>query len=82
MGIERAATPAMWTITAVVMLTLLAPLAITLAVSVSASPVFNLPPPALSARWYARLLNARELWPAVRLSVEIALSATGSPARS
>jgi putative spermidine/putrescine transport system permease protein len=46
-------------------------------VSVSASPVFNLPPPALSTRWYERLLRARELWPAVRLSVQIALLATG-----
>jgi len=76
MAVERAASIAMWTVAALVVLTLLAPLAVTLAVSVSSSPVFNLPPPALSTRWYARLLSARELWPAVRLSVEIALSAT------
>jgi len=76
MAVERAASIAMWAVAALVVLTLLAPLAVTLAVSVSSSPVFNLPPPALSTRWYARLLNARELWPAVRLSVEIAVSAT------
>jgi putative spermidine/putrescine transport system permease protein len=76
MGLERAAVVVMWTVTALVALTLLAPLAVTLAVSVSASPVFNLPPPALSLRWYARVLQLRELWPAVRLSVTIALLST------
>src|SRR5215467_1759995 len=76
MGVERAATVAMWTITALVVLTLLAPLAVTLAVSVSASPVFNLPPPALSPRWYQRVLHSRELWPSVRLSLQIAIAST------
>src|SRR5262249_55421330 len=76
MGIERAAAIAMWTVTALVVLTLLAPLAVTLAVSVSASSVFNLPPPALSTRWYERVLRSRELWPSVRLSLEIALLST------
>ena len=51
-------------------------LVVTLAVSVSASSVFNLPPPALSSRWYERMLRLRELWPAVRLSVTIALLST------
>jgi putative spermidine/putrescine transport system permease protein len=76
MGVERAATIAMWTVTALVVLTLLAPLAVTLAVSVSASSVFNLPPPALSPRWYQRMLHSDELWPSVRLSLEIALLST------
>src|SRR5262245_34681530 len=76
MGVERAAAVAMWTITTLVVVTLLAPLAVTLAVSVSASPVFNLPPPALSPRWYQRILHSRELWPSVRLSLEIALLST------
>ena len=76
MGVERAAAIAMWTVTAVVVLTLLAPLVVTLAVSVSASAVFNLPPPALSTRWYERVLRLRELWPSVRLSLEIALLST------
>ncbi|HXJ77817.1 MAG TPA: ABC transporter permease [Candidatus Methylomirabilis sp.] len=78
MGLERAATIALWTVTALVVLTLLAPLAVTLAVSVSASPVFNLPPPALSTRWYERVLHSRELWPAVWLSLEIALLSTAA----
>jgi len=76
MGVERAATIAMWAVTGLVVLTLLAPLAVTLAVSVSASPVFNLPPPALSPRWYEGMLASRELWPSVRLSLEIALLST------
>ena len=66
MGLERAAVVVMRTVTALVVLTLLAPLAVTLAVSVTASSVFNLPPPALSPRWYERMLRLRELWPAVR----------------
>jgi putative spermidine/putrescine transport system permease protein len=76
MLLERATAVVMWTVTAAVVLTLVAPLAVTMAVSVSASPVFNLPPPALSPRWYERTLRLRELWPAVRLSVEIALVST------
>jgi len=76
MGLERAAVVVMWTVTALVVLTLLAPLVVTLAVSVSASAVFNLPPPALSLRWYERMLRLRELWPAVRLSVTLALLST------
>ncbi len=76
MGLERAAIVVMWTVTALVALTLLAPLVVTLAVSVSASSVFNLPPPALSLRWYERMLRLRQLWPAVRLSVAIALIST------
>ena len=75
-GLERAAAVAMWAMTAAVVLTLLAPLAVTLAVSLSSSAVFNLPPPSLSARWYERMLRSRELWPAVRLSVQIALLST------
>lgn len=77
MALERAATLAMWAVMSLVVLTLLAPLVVTLAVSVSASPVFNLPPPALSSRWYERTLRLRELWPSVRLSMEIALLSTG-----
>jgi putative spermidine/putrescine transport system permease protein len=75
-GLERAAAVVTWTVTTLVVLTLLAPLVITLVVSVSASSVFNLPPPALSPRWYERMLRLRELWPAVRLSVTLALLST------
>lgn len=76
MTLERAAVVVTWTMTALVVLTLLAPLVVTLVVSVSASSVFNLPPPALSLRWYERMLRLRELWPAARLSVTLALLST------
>ena len=76
MTLERAAVVVTWAMTTLVVLTLLAPLVVTLVVSVSASSVFNLPPPALSLRWYERMLRLRELWPAVRLSVTIALLST------
>ena len=76
MTLERAAVVVTWTMTALVVLTLLAPLVVTLVVSVSASSVFNLPPPALSLRWYERMLRLRELWPAVRLSVTLAVLST------
>ena len=76
MGVERAATIAMWTVTVLVVLTLVAPLVVTFVVSISASAVFDLPPPTLSTRWYERMLRLRELWPSVRLSVEIALLST------
>ena len=76
MGLQRAGAVVMWTVTTLVVLTLLAPLVITLVVSISASSVFNLPPPALSPRWYERMLRLRELWPAVRLSVTLALLST------
>jgi len=74
--LERAAAVVMWTVAGAVVLFMLAPLAVVMAVSVSASPVFDLPAPALSVRWYERLLTLRDLWPAVRVSVEIALIST------
>ena len=78
MPIERAALVLIWTAMAGVVVTLLAPLVVAVAVSVSSSPVFNLPPPELSLRWYRRTLSLRELWPSARLSVEIALLSTGT----
>jgi putative spermidine/putrescine transport system permease protein len=74
--LERAVSVVVWTVAAAVVLFLLAPLIVTVAVSFSDSPVFNLPPPALSLRWYARLWSLRDLWPAVRVSVEVALIST------
>ena len=59
MPLERATLAIVWTLTALVVLTLLAPHVVTLVVSLSASSVFNLPPPALSFRWYERTLTLR-----------------------
>ena len=76
MPLERAAAVIVWTSAAVTVLFLMAPLVVTIAVSFSASPVFNLPPPAWSFRWYERLWTMRDFWPAVRTSVEIAALST------
>ena len=76
MWIERIARGCMWAITIGVVVFLLTPLAVTVAVSFSASPVFNLPPPSWSWRWYEALLSKDGLLPALRLSIEIALLST------
>jgi putative spermidine/putrescine transport system permease protein len=75
--IERAAAVTIWAVMAIVVVVLLSPLIVTVAVSFSSSPVFNLPAPEWSLRWYQRMPRLRELWPSVRLSVEIALLSTG-----
>jgi putative spermidine/putrescine transport system permease protein len=75
--LERAAIVVVWTVAAGAVLFLLAPLVVVVAVSFTSSPVFNLPPPAWSSRWYERLWNLRDFWPAVRVSLEIALLSTG-----
>jgi putative spermidine/putrescine transport system permease protein len=74
--LERATSVVVWTVAAAAVLFLLAPLVVTVAVSFSASPVFNLPPPAWSFRWYERLWTMRDFWPTVRVSVEIAALST------
>jgi putative spermidine/putrescine transport system permease protein len=74
---ERLSWILIWTVALMAALFLLAPLLITIAVSVSSSPVFNLPPPAWSFRWYAALTEKPELVDAVSLSVQIALLSTG-----
>jgi putative spermidine/putrescine transport system permease protein len=73
---ERIGTALMWTITALVVAYLLAPLVVTLLVSFSSSTVFSLPPPEWSFRWYERLARKAGLVPAVILSIEIAGVAT------
>lgn len=74
--LERVATVVLWTLAGVTVVFMLAPLVVVAAVSFSSSPVFNLPPPALSLRWYQRLWTLRDFWPAVRVSLEIAFLST------
>ena len=69
---ERAAGAAMWLITGLAMVFLMAPLLIAVAVSFSASSVFALPPPEWSLRWYERLPNTRGLWPSLVTSLQVA----------
>lgn len=70
--IERTASLAVWTVTALAVVFLLAPLAVTIAASFGSSAVFTLPPPGWSLRWYERLSSARGLWPSLWTSVQIA----------
>lgn len=74
--LERATRVLVWTIAAFTVLFLLAPLVVTLAVSFSSSPVFTLPAPEWSLRWYERLPRLRSFWSALNLSLQIALLST------
>lgn len=74
---QRIATALVWAVGLLVCLYLMAPLFVTIAVSFSSSPVFNLPPPEWSTRWYEELADKRGLLPALSLSVQIAAISTG-----
>lgn len=65
-----------WTALGLTVVFLLAPLAVTVAVSVSPSPVFALPSGALSSVWYRRLADLDGLPEAVLLSLQVASVAT------
>jgi putative spermidine/putrescine transport system permease protein len=55
---------------------LLAPLVIIAAASFSPTPVFDLPTDGASLRWYARVGKLEGFWPALSLSMQIALLST------
>ena len=55
---------------------MLAPIAIVLLVSFSPTPVFDIPAGGVSLQWYRKLPDLHGLWPAVRLSIEVAGLAT------
>ena len=71
-AIERLAAVSVWGVTALAVVFLLTPLAVTVAVSFGSSAVFSLPPPDWSLRWYERLSSTRGLWPSLWTSVQIA----------
>lgn len=75
-AIERLTTIIIWAVACAVALFMMAPLVVAVIVSFSASPVFNLPPPSWSLRWYTVLASKPELLDAVSLSVQIALIST------
>ncbi|MCB1738850.1 MAG: ABC transporter permease [Gammaproteobacteria bacterium] len=74
--LEQIALGLTWGIALLVVVYLMLPLAVTIAVSFSSSPVFDLPPPQWSLRWYAQLARLRGLDDAVWLSLQIALICT------
>ncbi|MBE9637174.1 ABC transporter permease [Salipiger mangrovisoli] len=55
---------------------LMLPIVITLAASFTSSPVYTLPPPEWSLRWYRSLADRSGLWDAVVLSVNLAVVST------
>jgi putative spermidine/putrescine transport system permease protein len=55
---------------------LIAPLIVIAAVSLSPSPVFDLPTGAASLRWYGAVTSLDGFWPALALSLEIAILST------
>ncbi|MCA0997241.1 MULTISPECIES: ABC transporter permease [Roseobacteraceae] len=55
---------------------LMLPIVITIAASFTSSPVYTLPPPEWSLRWYASLGKRSGLWDAVLLSLNLALIST------
>jgi putative spermidine/putrescine transport system permease protein len=65
-----------WTMMILSALFLLAPLAVTMLVSLSRSPVFDLPQGELSWTWYRAIGRLDGFWSAVLLSVEVAAVAT------
>lgn len=74
--IERLASWLTMLLAAATVIFLLTPLAVTIAVSFGSSPVFSLPAPAWSMRWYEALMRSRDLWPAVFASVKLAALST------
>ncbi|MBN8874223.1 MAG: ABC transporter permease [Rhodospirillales bacterium] len=65
-----------WTMLTLSVVFLLAPLAVTIAVSLSPSPVFELPRDELSLIWYRQIGALDGLLPSVLLSLEVAAIAT------
>jgi len=55
---------------------LVAPLLVIAAVSLSPSPVFDLPTGGVSLRWYGAVTSLDGFWPALALSLEIAILST------
>jgi putative spermidine/putrescine transport system permease protein len=73
---EHSARAVMWIAALFTVVFLMTPLVVTVAASFGSSGVFTLPPPDWSLRWYAKLANARGLWPSLWTSIEVAAFAT------
>ena len=74
--IARLSIALAWTMAIGAALFLLAPLVIIAAASFSPTPVFDLPADGASLRWYARIGRLEGFWPALSLSMQIALLST------
>jgi putative spermidine/putrescine transport system permease protein len=73
---DRIALFAAWVIGLCCVVFLMLPIVITVATSFTSSPVYTLPPPEWSLRWYRSLERRSGLWDAVQLSLNLALIST------
>ncbi|WP_424929178.1 ABC transporter permease [Amaricoccus tamworthensis] len=65
-----------WIVGLICVVFLMLPIVITVAASFTSSPVYTLPPPEWSLRWYVSLERQSGLWDAVLLSLNLALIST------
>ncbi len=65
-----------WIVGLICVVFLMLPIVITVAASFTSSPVYTLPPPEWSLRWYASLERRSGLWDAVVLSLNLAFIST------
>ncbi|MEO1554927.1 MAG: ABC transporter permease [Pseudomonadota bacterium] len=75
-GTDRLALAICWVIAIACVIFLMLPIVITLAASFTSSPVYTLPPPEWSLRWYQSLRQRSGLWDAVTLSLNLAVVST------
>ncbi|MEO1468356.1 MAG: ABC transporter permease [Pseudomonadota bacterium] len=73
---DRLAMGVSWAVAALAVVFLMLPLVITVVVSFTSSPVYTLPPPDLSLRWYEAMGRRSGLLDAVLLSLNLALLST------
>ncbi|SEB02561.1 ABC transporter permease [Rubrimonas cliftonensis] len=74
--VDRMALGASWAVAALTVAFLMTPLVVTVAVSFADSPVYSLPPPGWSLRWYEAMQRRSGLADAVMLSLNLALVST------
>ncbi|MEO0764675.1 MAG: ABC transporter permease [Pseudomonadota bacterium] len=75
-GTDRLALAICGVIAIACVIFLMLPIVITLAASFTSSPVYTLPPPEWSLRWYQSLRQRSGLWDAVTLSLNLAVVST------
>ncbi len=75
-GTDRLALTLSWIVALICVVFLMLPIVITLAASFTSSPVYTLPPPDWSLRWYQSLERRSGLWEAVTLSLNLAVVST------
>jgi len=75
-GTDRLFLAVSWVMAMACVVFLMLPIVITVAASFTSSPVYTLPPPEWSLRWYQSLERRSGLWEAVTLSLNLAVVST------